>query len=156
MKKFLISILILFTTSLPGFAGEIDMARLDAFAKNIIAEKSNMIGFPVNENVELEEFYRWYADSGLADVAMNNVGNPRAASLIALNTHQFENEVIDFFAPKYGFTKEDVWGIVTYSGTDGNNHGIYFGVKYLQSLSKLKPALCCQNNRKKLNELMVI
>lgn len=141
MKKYLISILILFTTSLPGFAGEIDTARLDAFAKNIIAEKSNMIGFPGNQNVELEEFYRWYADSGLADVAMNNVGNPRAASLIALNTHQFENEVIDFFAPKYGFTKENVWGIVTYSGTDGNNHGIYFGVKYLQSLSKLKPLL---------------
>jgi glutamate/tyrosine decarboxylase-like PLP-dependent enzyme len=53
----------------------------------------------------------------------------------------FENEVIDFFAPHYGFKKDDTWGIVTYSGTDGNNHGVYFGVKYLLSLSKLKPVL---------------
>jgi histidine decarboxylase len=117
------------------------MARLDAFAKKVVAEKSQLIGFPGNQNVELEEFYRWYTDSGLANVIMNNVGNPRAPSLVSMNTHQFENEVIDFFAPKYGFTKENVWGIVTYSGTDGNNHGVYFGVKYLQSLSKLKPLL---------------
>lgn len=141
MKNYLISALFLFATSLPVFAGEIDMARLNTFAKKIVAEKSHMIGFPGNQNVELQEFYRWYAESGLADVSMNNVGNPRASSLVALNTHQFENEVIDFFAPLYGFTKEKVWGIVTYSGTDGNNHGIYFGVKYLQSLSKIKPLL---------------
>lgn len=141
MKRCLIAALFLFATSLPVFAGEIDMNRMNSFAKRIVAEKGQMIGFPGNQNVDLQEFYRWYAESGLADVSMNNVGNPRASSLVALNTHQFENEVIDFFAPLYGFTKEKVWGIVTYSGTDGNNHGIYFGVKYLQSLSDIKPVL---------------
>ena len=141
MKHSLIAALFLFATSLPVFAGEIDMNRMNSFAKRIVAEKGQMIGFPGNQNVDLQEFYRWYAESGLADVSMNNVGNPRASSLVALNTHQFENEVIDFFAPLYGFTKEKVWGIVTYSGTDGNNHGIYFGVKYLQSLSDIKPVL---------------
>lgn len=141
MKNYLFSALFLFATSLPAFAADIDMTRLNTFAKKIVAEKSHMIGFPGNQNVDLQEFYRWYAESGLADVSMNNVGNPRASSLVALNTHQFENEVIDFFAPLYGFTKEKVWGIVTYSGTDGNNHGIYFGVKYLQSISKIKPLL---------------
>lgn len=141
MKHCLIAALFLFATSLPVFAGEIDMNRMNSFAKRIVAEKGQMIGFPGNQNVDLQEFYRWYAESGLADVSMNNVGNPRASSLVALNTHQFENEVIDFFAPLYGFTKEKVWGIVTYSGTDGNNHGIYFGVKYLQSLSDIKPVL---------------
>lgn len=141
MKHCLIAALFLFATSLPVFAGEIDMNRMNSFAKRIVAEKGQMIGFPGNQNVDLQEFYRWYAESGLADVSMNNVGNPRASSLVALNTHQFENEVIDFFAPLYGFTKEKVWGIVTYSGTDGNNHGIYFGVKYLQSFSDIKPVL---------------
>lgn len=141
MKRCLIAALFLFATSLPVFAGEIDMNRMNSFAKRIVAEKGQMIGFPGNQNVDLQDFYRWYAESGLADVSMNNVGNPRASSLVALNTHQFENEVIDFFAPLYGFTKEKVWGIVTYSGTDGNNHGIYFGVKYLQSLSDIKPVL---------------
>jgi len=46
---------------------------------------------------------------------MNNVGNPRKESIFSLNTHEFENEVIDYFAPFYGFKKEDVWGIVTNS-----------------------------------------
>ena len=141
MRSCLIAILFLFAVSLQAVAGDIDINRLNVFARKIVAAKSNMIGFPGNQNVELQDFYRWYGQSGLTDVVMNNVGNPRASSLSGLNTHQFENEVIDFFAPLYGFTKENVWGIVTYSGTDGNNHGMYFGVKYLQSLSKIKPLL---------------
>ncbi len=141
MKKQLITALLLLVTALPVFAGDIDMERMNTFAKKVIAGKKLSIGYPVNQNVELQEFYRWYAESGLADVSMNNVGNPRKPSLYTLNTHQFENEVIDFFAPLYGFAKDDAWGIVTYSGTDGNNHGIYFGVKYLQSFSKIKPLL---------------
>ncbi|MEI6315299.1 MAG: aminotransferase class V-fold PLP-dependent enzyme [Syntrophus sp. (in: bacteria)] len=141
MKKLLISTVLILGISLPAFAGEIDMTRLNTFAKQIIADQQHAIGYPVNQNVDLQEFYRWFADSGLANVAMNNVGNPRKASPFSLNTHQFENEVIDFFAPLYGFPKDDTWGIVTYSGTDGNNHGIYFGVKYLLSKSKKKPIL---------------
>ncbi len=131
----------LLALSLPASAGEVDMNRLNAFAKDMIAHQSHTIGYPVNQNVDLQEFYRWFADSGLANVAMNNVGNPRKDSLYSLNTHQFENEVIDFFAPLYGFTKDEAWGFVTYSGTDGNNHGVYFGVKYLLSKSKIKPVL---------------
>ena len=131
----------LLALSLPASAGEVDMNRLNAFAKDMIAHQSHTIGYPVNQNVDLQEFYRWFAESGLANVAMNNVGNPRKDSLYSLNTHQFENEVIDFFAPLYGFTKDEAWGFVTYSGTDGNNHGVYFGVKYLLSKSKIKPVL---------------
>jgi histidine decarboxylase len=127
--------------SLPAFAGDVDMVRLNAFAKKMVEGKKQAIGYPVNQNVDLQEFYRWFADSGLANVAMNNVGNPRKDSLFSLNTHEFENEVIDFFAPLYGFAKNDAWGIVTHSGTDGNNHGVYFGVKYLLSKSKKKPIL---------------
>ena len=141
MKKYLISALLVLTTCLSAYAGEIDMNRMNAFAKKMIEGKKQAIGYPINQNVELQEFYRWFADSGLANVAMNNVGNPRKVGIISLNTHQFENEVIDFFAPLYGFSKDDFWGIVTMSGTDGNNHGVYFGVKYLLSKSKLKPVL---------------
>jgi histidine decarboxylase len=142
MKKQLIAALLLLAlTALPAFAGEVDMDRLNAFAQKMVEGKKHAVGYPCNQNVDLQEFYRWFADSGLANVAMNNVGNPRKDSSFSLNSHQFENEVIDFFAPHYGFKKDDTWGIVTYSGTDGNNHGVYFGVKYLLSLSKLKPVL---------------
>ncbi len=141
IKNILVSLTILLALSVPVFAGNEDMVRLNDFAKKMVEAKKKAIGYPVNQNVDLQEFYRWFADSGLADVGMNNVGNPRKHSTYLLNTHQFENEVIDFFAPFYGFTKDEAWGIVTYSGTDGNNHGIYFGVKYLLSRSRLKPIL---------------
>jgi len=72
---------------------------------------------------------------------MNNVGDPRRPSLYSLNTHEFENQVIDFFSPLYGFAQEEAWGFVTSSGTDGNNHGIYFGVNFLSSQSDIKPVL---------------
>jgi len=141
IKNALVSLVVFLTMSFPAFAGDIDMVRLNEFAKKMIEGKKQAIGYPVNQNVDLQEFYRWFADSGLSNVGMNNVGNPRKQSTYSLNTHQFENEVIDFFAPLYGFAKDETWGIITYSGTDGNNHGVYFGVKYLLSKSRLKPIL---------------
>lgn len=114
---------------------KIDMDRLNAFAKKMVEGKKTAVGYPCNQNFHLADFYHWYATSGLADVNMNNVGDPREPSLYALNTHAFENEVIDFFAPHYGFELADVWGVISSGGTDGNNHGVYFGVNHLRSLS---------------------
>lgn len=70
---------------------------------------------------------------------MNNVGDPRKPAIFAMNTHEFENELIDFFAPLYGFSQDEAWGIITMSGTDGNMHGMYFGVKQLLSQTKMLP-----------------
>lgn len=53
--------------------------------------------------------------------------------------------MIEFFAPLYGFQTDDVWGLVTYSGTDGNNHGIYFGVNYLRNQTGMEPLLYVSN-----------
>ncbi len=119
----------------------IDINRLNAFAEKMVHEKKTAVGFPCNQNIKLADFYHWYAVSGLADVAMNNVGDPRKPSLFSLNTHKFENEVIDFFSPLYGFLPEEAWGIVTNGGTDGNNHGIYFGVHVLSARSQIRPIL---------------
>jgi histidine decarboxylase len=118
-----------------------DINSLNAFAQKMVMQKKTAVGFPCNQNVKLADFYHWYAVSGLADVAMNNVGDPRKPSLYALNTHEFENEVIDFFSPLYGFSPNEAWGFVTSSGTDGNNHGIYFGVNVLSSQSEVRPIL---------------
>ena len=41
----------------------------------------------------------------------------------------FEREVIEFFAPLYDFDDDNRWGLITHSGSDGNNHSIYFGAK---------------------------
>jgi len=122
-------------------AGEVDMNRMNAFAKKILADRETVMGYPINQDVDLKEFYEWYVKSGLHNSAMNNVGNPRKPSALSMNTHEFENEVVDFFAPRYGFTAQETWGIVTASGTDGNNHGVYFGVKYLLAKAKQRPIL---------------
>ena len=113
--------------------------RLDALARKALEKSRTIAGYPVNQDTSLDEFYAWYSKHKLFRAALNNVGNPRSKSLYSLNTHEFENEVIDYFARLYGFSDNDYWGFVTMSGTDGNNHGMYFGRKYLLSKSPLPP-----------------
>lgn len=114
------------------------MARLNAFAARKLQQRPRFIGYPVNQDTELKGFYKWYYDSGLYEAAMNNVGDPFHEDTFMLNSHTFEREVIEYFAPRFGFEK-DVWGFVTASGTDGNNHGMYFGKKVLEATSKQPP-----------------
>jgi len=121
------------------FSEEIPLKRLDKFAKQMHGLQKRMVGYPVNQNTGLKEFYKWYLASRLYEVSMNNVGDPNKPGIIAMNTHEFENEVVDFFAPLYGFSKDEAWGIVTMSGTDGNMHGMYFGVKQLLAQTKMLP-----------------
>lgn len=121
-----------------AFAGPIPMNRLNAFAKEVIKRKQHAVGYPINQNLNMKDFYKWFVDSGLCNVSMNNVGNPRKESAL-MNSHAFENEVIEYFAPLFGFKPGEAWGMVTHSGTDGNMHGMYFGVKYLQAKTKQLP-----------------
>ena len=121
-------------------AGEIPFEQLDRFAENVIRIKSREIGYPGNQNIQLTDFYQWYVKSGLHNTIMNNAGDPQSGHG-GTNTHFFEEEVIDFFAPLYGFDKNDTWGIVTFSGTDGNNHGLYFGTQYLKAKTGKMPVV---------------
>ncbi|MFZ3045003.1 MAG: aminotransferase class V-fold PLP-dependent enzyme, partial [Desulfatirhabdiaceae bacterium] len=123
-----------------AFAGPIPMDRMNSFAAEMIKKKHFAVGYPVNENLNMKDFYKWFVETGLCNVSMNNVGNPRKDSAM-MNTHQFENEVIDYFGSLFGFKSEETWGIVTHSGTDGNMHGMYFGVKYLQARTKQLPVV---------------
>ncbi len=121
--------------------GGLEMARLDAFAGEFAEKKTNDFGYPVNHNTQLEEFYAWFAESGLGGMTLNNAGDPYDIRAGRLNTLPFEREVVDFFAPHYGFSSNEVWGFVTFIGTDGNNHGIYFGAKHLEKKMGQRPIL---------------
>jgi histidine decarboxylase len=137
-------ILFLFFISFSASAWAINEAerqRLDKFAQRVLEKRKTELGYPVNQDTSLAEFYRWYTKTELYRASMNNVGDPEKASPYSENTHEFEVEVVDYFASLYGFKKGDHWGFVTESGTDGNNHGIYFGRKYLQSQSALPPII---------------
>ncbi len=123
-------------------ATEMPDAKLQKLVSNSLSNARISLGYPVNQNIALNEFYKWYVNSGLDTVAMNNAGNPFSSHRpLNLNTLELEREVIEFFAPLYGFDVKEVWGIVTMSGTDGNNHGIYFGYKLLKRQTGLEPIL---------------
>jgi histidine decarboxylase len=115
--------------------------RLDQFAQKFLEKKKSAAGYPVNQDTSLDEFYAWYMKHGMYLMAMNNVGDPYKQSPYSLNSHEFEQEVVNYFAKLYGFKEGDYWGFVTASGTDGNNHGIYFGRKYLKSKSPVEPII---------------
>ena len=78
-------------------------------------------------------------------VNLNNAGDPMTDAPSTLSTQTFERQVIEFFALLYGFSLTDIWGLVTHSGTDGNNHGIYFGVNYLRNKTQMEPVLYVSN-----------
>ena len=95
----------------------------------------------MNHNIQLEGFYKWLTDRGIYKVMINNAGDPYHIHGGYMNALEFEREVIETFGPHYGFDTKDVWGLVSFSGTDGNNHGIYFGSKYLEKKTGKKPVV---------------
>ena len=102
---------------------------------------SDQIGYPVNEDVRLDDFYEWYMANGIDHAMLNNAGDPNDESSSNHGALEIERAVIRFFAPLYGFDADEVWGLVSASGTDGNDHGIYFGRHYLKSVTGLDPIL---------------
>ena len=116
-------------------------ARLDAFAGDIVMNRASDLGYPMNQKSQLLGFYKWFAGSGLNLTMVNNAGDPfDGEPHLKLNTLPFEREVIERMGPLYGFDADNLWGIVTFSGTDGNNHGIYFGSKYLEKKTRQRTA----------------
>ena len=114
-------------------------ARLDDFAAGAVVQKTKDFGYPLNQKSKLVGFYKWLSGSGLNISTLDNAGDPFENRHQLLNTLEFEREVIEYFGPLYGFDLNELWGIVTFSGTDGNNHGLYFGSKYLERKTKKKP-----------------
>ena len=116
------------------------MEELDAWTEKCHQERPRTLGYPCNQVSDLTGFYKWYTDNGMENFLINNAGDPFGKQG-ALSSIKFEREVIEYFAPKYGFSLDDLWGMVTMSGTDGNNHGIYFGVNYLKHLTGKQPVV---------------
>ena len=110
-------------------------SQLDNWAEGVRQRLSCELGFPVNQEVQLQEFYDWYISNNLIRIGLNNAGNPFTESTAPLSAHQLEREVLRFFAPLYGFDPDHIWGFISASGTDGNNHGIYFGRKHLKNIT---------------------
>lgn len=118
-------------------------ARLDKYAGDIVVNRHNDIGYPVNQKSKLLDFYKWFIGSGLNLTMTNNAGDPFDIENrhVNANSHVFEREVIEKMCSLYGFDNDDYWGLITFSGTDGNNHGIYFGTNYLINKTGKRPVV---------------
>ena len=116
-------------------------SELDRWAEDCLAKRSLSLGYPGNNDIRLQEFYRWYTANNIEAMIINNAGDPFSEGDHTLSSLDFEREVIEYFAPKYGFDTDNLWGLVTMSGTDGNNHGIYFGVNYLKKKTGKMPVV---------------
>lgn len=115
--------------------------KLNEWADRMKVAQQTYFGYPVNEKSELKDFYEWYTKSGLDVINLNNAGDPMTGEPFKMSSLPFEREVINYFAPLYSFDTDNVWGLVTHSGTDGNNHGIYFGANYLKNKTHLEPVV---------------
>ncbi len=113
--------------------------KLDEWVETWKAGQQTFFGYPVNQQSEMRDFYEWYLGAGMEVINLNNAGDPMTDQPWNMSSQAFEREVIEYFAPYYGFKLDDVWGIVTHSGTDGNNHGIYFGANYLKNKTHMEP-----------------
>jgi histidine decarboxylase len=135
-----LSVAVLLLSSLVWSQSAID-PELDAMVEVWKTAQQTTFGYPASQESNLAAFYRWYLASGMDVVNLNNAGDPMTDDPSTLSTQKFERQVIEFFAPLYDFKLDNVWGIVTHSGTDGNNHGIYFGVNYLRNKTGMEPVL---------------
>lgn len=96
-----------------------DQARLDRLYDALKARAGNLIGYPTNIAYDYHGLEKFLA------FPMNNVGDPFGDSLYAINTHEFEREVIEFFASLFHIQRPNYWGYVTHGGTEGNMYGLY-------------------------------
>ena len=141
MKKLILIIAALVSMGVNASAQSSGYTELDEWVSAWKEQQRTFFGYPANQKSELHDFYERYVKTGMEVVNLNNAGDPMTDEPWLMSTQKFEREVIEYFAPLYDYDLDNVWGLVTHSGTDGNNHGIYFGAKMLYNTTGLSPVL---------------
>jgi histidine decarboxylase len=93
--------------------------RLQDFLHDMQKEANHFLGYPCTRMFDYSELFPFLA------LPMNNVGDPFLNSNYHLNTHEYEREVIAYFAELTHTSLDETWGYVTNGGTEGNMYGIY-------------------------------
>ncbi len=93
--------------------------RLNEFFQFLQGEADHFLGYPCTRNFDYTPLYRFLS------LPMNNVGDPFIESRYHINSHEYEREVIAYFAELTHARPDEIWGYVTNGGTEGNMYGIY-------------------------------
>ncbi len=93
--------------------------RLDALYERLTERRETFVGYPCTADLDYRELDRFLA------FPLNNVGDPFKDGTYGLHTHDFEREVVQWFAGLLHAPADEVWGYVTNGGTEGNLYGLY-------------------------------
>jgi len=99
-----------------------DQRRLDELYSHLQAASKTFAGYPCNTSFDYSELFRFL------EFVINNIGDPFSYSNYQVNTHEFEQEVIGFFADLLQ-AGNYFRGYVCNGGTEGNLFGIDLGLQ---------------------------
>jgi histidine decarboxylase len=93
--------------------------RLNEFLQFLQVEAEHFLGYPCTRRFDYTPLYPFLG------LPMNNLGDPFVESRYHLNSHEYEREVVRYFAGLTHANPDEIWGYVTNGGTEGNMYGIY-------------------------------
>lgn len=97
-----------------------DAVRLDDHLARLATYSRTELGYPCAFDIDYKPLAPFLSFS------QNNIGDPFAESgRYRLNSHEFEREVLEFFAELTHAPEGKWWGYVTNGGTEGNLYGMY-------------------------------
>ena len=102
-----------------------DQMQLDQFFEHLEQVASREIGYPVAFDFD------YSALAPFLSFSLNNAGDPFMPMTYLLNSHDFEREVVSFYAELARAPDDQWWGYVTNGSTEGNLYGLYLARELL-------------------------
>lgn len=99
--------------------------RLERFLAYLEDAARREVGFPVAFDFDYGALWPFLRYS------LNNAGDPFTPMTYLLNSHEFEQEVVAFFAALARAPDGQWWGYVTNGSTEGNLYGLYLARELL-------------------------
>lgn len=95
--------------------------RLRLLEHRMAARAGRLLGYPESMSFDYEPLLP------LLRYNIDNLGDPYSDLLYGVNSTDVEREVLGWFAELYHLDRDDSWGYVTSSGSEGNLYGLYLG-----------------------------
>jgi histidine decarboxylase len=102
-----------------------DQMQLDQFLERLERAAGREIGYPVAFDFDYSALMPFLSFS------LNNAGDPFMPMTYLLNSHDFEREVVSFYAQLARAPDDQWWGYVTNGSTEGNLYGLYLARELL-------------------------
>jgi histidine decarboxylase len=107
------------------FLPRTDQMQLDQYLDRLRKAAGLEIGYPVAFDFDYRALFPFLS------ISLNNAGDPFMPMTYLLNSHEFEQEVVAFFAQLARAPEGQWWGYVTNGSTEGNLYGLYLARELL-------------------------